>query len=241
MTEIIAIIGARSGSKGIKMKNICSLMGKPLIYYTIKAAKESKYISRIIVSTDSEEIAAVARECGAETPFIRPYELATDTATAESFLRHAVRWLERYENYHPDIIVYLQITDLFRKKGIIDLCIKELIEDDSLDSVFVARQTHKKFWKLENGRYVRLTERAYIPRQIIKNSQYIFREDSGIACATRASLVKHGIRIGDNVKIIINDGIDIDVHSSLDLYLTEQCMKLEKEKGSASEYAYLFE
>ncbi len=241
--KIIAIIGARGGSKGVPKKNITPLLGKPLIYYTIKAALDSKLISRVIVSTDDEEIAKIARKYGAETPFLRPKELAKDTSNAESFLKHAVEWLEKNDGYSPDIVVYLQITDIFRKKGIIDKTIKALLDDESLDSVFVGKPTHKKYWRLENNRYVRVTNKRYMTRQESAEKELLlfFREDTGIACATRISVIKNGERVGENVKIIVNDddNTDIDIHDKRDLWLAKQILlKEKKEKGDKSEYYF---
>ena len=107
MGNVVAIIPARGGSKGLSSKNICPLMGKPLIQYTVEAAKQSKLVDRVIVSTDSEEIRKVAIEVGAEAPFIRPSHLANDTASSESVLKHTVEWLEDNEDYKTDIVVYL--------------------------------------------------------------------------------------------------------------------------------------
>ena len=100
MTEILALIPARGGSKGIPRKNIRNFAGYPLIAWSIAAAKQSEFVTRVIVSTDDEEIAAVARESGAETPFLRPAELAQDKTTDLPVFEHAIQWLEENENYH---------------------------------------------------------------------------------------------------------------------------------------------
>src|SRR4249919_3067538 len=105
MTEILALIPARGGSKGIPRKNIRSFAGYPLIAWSIAAAKQASNVRRIIVSTDDEEIAAVAREHGAETPFRRPSELAQDQTTDLPVFEHALQWLETNENYQPEIVV----------------------------------------------------------------------------------------------------------------------------------------
>ena len=236
----MAIIGARGGSKGLPKKNIKPLLGKPLIYYTVKAALDSKYVNRIIVSTDDKNIAKVARDCGAETPFLRPAEISQNNSSVSEFLKHAMDWLEENEGYSPDIVVYLQVTDIFRKKGMIDRVVEMLLEDDNLESVFVAKPTHKKFWEeSEDGKgFVRLRENFYINRQ---KSPMWYREDTGIACATRASLVKRGVRVGDKVKILVNndDNTDIDIHDKHDLWMAEQVLlKEKKEKGEKSEYYF---
>ena len=223
--NIVAIILARGGSVGLPKKNIQPLMGKPLIYYTIKAALESKYVNRVIVSTDDDAIADAAKECGAETPFVRPKELAQDDSSSEAALKHAVDWLED-SGTPADIVVYLQTTDIFRKKGMIDEVVEKLINNDDLDSVFVAHPMHKKFWLRPHSSWwaYRVTDKEYLPRQ---SGSGIYREDTGIACATRPSLVKKGIRVGDKIDIVENDDFNscIDIHDEENLWLAEQVLK----------------
>ncbi len=118
MTEILALIPARGGSKGIPRKNIRSFAGYPLIAWSIAAAKQSELVTRVIVSTDDEEIAAVARECGAETPFLRPAEFAQDNTTDLPVFEHALQWLEENEGYQPEIVVQLRPTSPIRPRGL---------------------------------------------------------------------------------------------------------------------------
>src|SRR5687768_16660736 len=106
--NVVAVIPARGGSKGLPRKNVLPLAGKPLIAYSVEAAVLSPLVSRVIVSTDDEEIAAAAREAGAETPFLRPPELSLDSTPTEPVLRHAIEWLEREEGYRTDIVLFLQ-------------------------------------------------------------------------------------------------------------------------------------
>ncbi len=208
-------------------KNIRPLLGKPLIAYTIEVAKECDLIDRVIVSTEDEEISAIAKKYGAEVPFMRPKELAEDDSTTESVLKHVIEQLENNEGYKVDIVVYLQITDIFRKKRMLYEVIESLLNDESLESSFVAYPTHKNFWKEENRKWIKMTPKAYGPRQKRKP---IYREDTGLACATRASIVKQGRRLGDNIKIVVNDdnASSIDIHDELDLWLCEQILKYKK-------------
>src|SRR5512140_3943973 len=114
MTDTLAIIPARGGSKGIPRKNIRDVAGYPLIAYSIAAGLQARTVTRVIVSTDDEEIAAVAREWGAETPFLRPAEFAQDKTTDLPVFEHALKWLEEVEGYHPDVIVQLRPTSPIR-------------------------------------------------------------------------------------------------------------------------------
>lgn len=135
MSKILALITARSGSKSVKHKNIRLINGKPMMAYSIEHAKASKYINRIIVTTDSEEYAAIAREYGAETPFIRPAHLAQDNSLDIDVFEHALEYLEKEENYVPDIIVHLRPTDPTRNPEDIDKMIEIMLADETIDAV----------------------------------------------------------------------------------------------------------
>jgi|KBSSwiStaDraftv2_1062776.scaffolds.fasta_scaffold569657_2 CMP-N-acetylneuraminic acid synthetase len=222
--HVVAIIAARGGSKGLPGKNIRPLAGKPLIAYSVEAAKASPYVDRVIVTTDSPEIAEVARKFGAEVPFMRPPELAQDLTPTEPVLAHAVEWLEREEGYRVDIVVFLQPTDIFRKRTMIDETVKCLLDDPALESAFVAYKTHKNFWRKKDGQWVRMApDLAYGPRQ---KKEPVYREDTGLACATRASLIKAGKRLGDRVEIIANDddASSIDIHTEFDFWLADKVL-----------------
>ena len=126
--KILAFIPARGGSKGIKNKNIVSLYGKPLVAYSIEAALQSKYVDMVFVSTDSEEIARVAKEFGAEVPFLRPAELAQDTSKTIDALVHGLRILNKEHIF--DSFILLQPTSPLREKDDIDKAIELFYETD---------------------------------------------------------------------------------------------------------------
>ncbi len=115
-----SVITARGGSKGVPGKNLRPAGGKPLIAWTIEAARSARQIDRVIVSTDSEEIRAVALQCGAEAPFLRPAELAQDNTPGVAPVIHAAQWLAQHQNYSPDCILLLQPTSPFRGSEDID-------------------------------------------------------------------------------------------------------------------------
>ena len=171
--HIVAIIPARGGSKSIPRKNIKFLNGIPLLAYSIAAAERSKLVDRIIVSTDDEVIADLAREWGAEVPFIRPKELAGDTTTDFPVMEHAVRWLDFNEDYHSDIVVQLRPTSPLRPPGLVDEAIRQLLENPQADSVRVVTPSGEnpyKMWVLEQGvmqpfTQVNLHEAYNMPRQ----------------------------------------------------------------------------
>ena len=155
MSNIIAIIPARSGSKSIIDKKIKDLSGHPLIAYSIAAAKMSKKIGRVIVSTNSREYADIAKQYGAEAPFIRPDEFSTDTATDIDFLVHAMNWLEENEGSTPEYWVHLRPTTPVRDVEVVDNAIGEIMQDKSATSL---RSGHKApesplKWLVKDNRY----------------------------------------------------------------------------------------
>lgn len=223
MVNTIAFIGARGGSKGLPRKNLRLLAGKPLISYAITDAKNAKLVDRIIVATDDQEIAGVAKQYGAEVPFILPPELCTDKAKMEPVMKYVVEKLEEKENYKTDIFVYLQSTDFFRKPEWIDWCVQQLLDNPELESAFAAQKSHKNYWHKPEENFIRLreTDKYYGVRQ---NKKPVYREDTGIACATRANLIKQGFRTGDKVKILEYNSFWHDIHTEFDLWLVEKVM-----------------
>jgi N-acylneuraminate cytidylyltransferase len=154
MTEVLAIIPARGGSKGILRKNIRNFSGYPLVAWSIAAAKQAKLVTRIIVSTDDEEIAAIARTWGAETPFLRPAEFAQDNTTDLPVFVHALEWLEKNEGYRPDVVVQLRPTSPVRPRTCVDDAVRILIQHadaDSVRGVVPAGQNPHKMWRLPAG------------------------------------------------------------------------------------------
>ncbi len=148
--EILALIPARGGSKSIPRKNIKVLAGHPLVAYSIAAALQSTLVTRTIVSTDDEDIAKIAQHYGAETPFLRPGELALDNTTDLPVFTHALSWLMDNETYWPDILVQLLPTSPIRPPDCIDCAIKVLLEHpdaDSVRGVIPSGQNPYKMWK----------------------------------------------------------------------------------------------
>ncbi len=153
MSDILAIIPARGGSKGIPRKNIRSFAGYPLIAWSIAAAKQSDLVTRIIVSTDDEEIAAMARDWGAETPFLRPAEFAQDKTTDLPVFEHALKWLEAVEGYRPDVVIQLRPTSPIRPRNMVDDAVNILLghaDADCVRGVVPAAQNPFKMWRF-NG------------------------------------------------------------------------------------------
>lgn len=132
--DVLGIIPARSGSKRVPNKNIRELDGKPLIAHTIEQAASASVLDRCIVSTDDEEIAAVARKHNGDVPFLRPDHLATDNASSADVVAHALEWVHQ-QGYEPTIVVLLQVTTPLRTAGDIDSAIEKLQNSASAQSV----------------------------------------------------------------------------------------------------------
>ena len=149
--DVLALIPARGGSKGIPRKNVMEIGGKPLVAWSILHARESSRITRIVVSTDDAEIASIAEHWGAEVPFLRPPEYSEDASPDIDAFRHALEYLAGHEAYRPDLVVHLRPTGPVRRIADIDAAIDLLTrhpEADAVRSVSLARQTPYKMWEL---------------------------------------------------------------------------------------------
>ena len=148
--KVLAVVQARSGSKGVPGKNIRPLFGKPLMAWILTAARQAKWIDRLILSTDSQEYAEIGRAWGAETPFLRPKELSTDTSTDLEVMTHALEWLRQQEGYVPDIAVRLQPTNPTFPSQLIDQGIEMVLTEkkaDSLRPVTLSPKHPFKMWQ----------------------------------------------------------------------------------------------
>lgn len=207
--KIMGLIPARGGSKGVPKKNIRILYGKPLIAWTIEKAMQSEWLDEIVVSTDSEEIAEVARQYGAEV-IIRPEVLATDTASTQDVMVHALQ--ER----PADILVLLQPTSPCRSEGLIDACIREFIENqyDSLATGFVC--DYKEYGK------------NVLPRQQIKGFFY----DDGNVYVIKAENILKGDRYGKKIGYKYTSRFEnAEIDDMFDFWLLEKILEKQQKEG----------
>lgn len=178
--NILAIVPARSGSKSVVNKNIRLINNKPMMAYSIEHALNSKLINRVIVSTDSEEYAEIARQYGAEVPFIRPAEYATDTALDIDVFRHALSFLKETEGYEADIVVQLRPTYPYRDPADIDAMIQLMIDDpqtDAVRSVMLNEVVPHKMWYMADDNQITpiltdIPEAYNMPRQQLPKTYY---------------------------------------------------------------------
>lgn len=217
--EVLAVIPARGGSKSIPRKNIRSLAGYPLIAYSIAAGLAAETVSRVIVSTDDEEIARVAQEYGGEAPFIRPPSLAMDDTPDLPVFEHVLAWLDEHEEYQPQIVVQLRPTSPFRRTWHIDQAVLQLIERPEADSVRTVCspfQNPFKMWKIGSDGYLQplidigVPEPYNLPRQVLPDVYW----QTGYVDAAWADtiLTKHSMT-GERIlplSIGADEWIDID-------------------------------
>jgi CMP-N,N'-diacetyllegionaminic acid synthase len=153
--EVLALIPARGGSKSVPRKNIIPLLGKPMIAWAIEHALAAKHVTRVIVSTDDQEIAEIAKKYGAEVPFMRPADISGDLSTDVEFHRHALEWLKDHEHYVPELVVNLRPTPPNRRPETIDRAIEVFAahkDYDSLRSVQLATESPYKMWNITDGK-----------------------------------------------------------------------------------------
>ncbi len=229
--KILGFIPARSGSKRIPKKNLASLRGKPLIAYTIESAKRSKYINRVVVSTDSEEIASISKSFGGEVPFLRPENISKSNSTEMEFFEHALEWFSKNENYEPDLIILLYPTSPFRSPESIDRAIEEMFkhpEADSLRSIKLCSEHPYKMWVIENGYLKPFVEDKNPNTHTLSYQLFpkIYIQNASIYITKPSTIRKKKSPIGETVIPFIMDEVEsIDINNQLDLQFAEMVMK----------------
>ena len=235
MAKVLAITLARGGSKGIKNKNIAILHGKPLIEYTITEAMKSRLVTDYIVSTDSKAIASCAKSLGANVPFMRPEELATDTATSADALVHATLACEELYKTRYDLVVELMCTNPFKTVTDIDSCIDIALTKgcDSVIGVTRVEEFHPaRLKRLEDG-YIKdfCVEEKSSRRQDLRPYAYI--RNGSIYAINRDRLVNDNYRFGGENSIGFEMPWDrsINVDSRFDMICAEALLAEKQNKS----------
>lgn len=227
MNKILGLITARGGSQSIPRKNIRILAGKPLIAWTIEAARQSSRLNRVIVSTDDQEIADVSRKWGAEVPFMRPSALAQDDTPHLPVIQQALSWLETREQYTADIIVILQPISPLRTGEHINQAISLFQETKSDSVVSVCLAEHSPYWmmRLEGNRVYPFLDSApeYSRRQDLPP---VHRINGAIYVTRRHVLMKENRILGEDTRaFVMVPECSIDIDTLLDLKIAEILMK----------------
>ena len=229
--RILAVSLARGGSRSIKNKNIAKLNGKPLIYYTIKEALKSKLITRYVVSTDNKKIKKIAKDLGADTPFLRPKKLSTSVAKAVDADRHALLFCEKEEKEKYDFFIELMITNPFKTYKDIDKVLLKLIKtkSDSVIGVTKLEDHHplriKKIVKDKILNFNKnLKEIPEVHRQQLRPVAYI---RNGSIYASKRNLIAKGIRYGtkNSRPYVMKNSLSVNIDEPIDLLRAEMILK----------------
>lgn len=224
--KILCLIPARGGSKGLPGKNIKKLLGKPLIAYTIEQAKKSKYIDRVVVSTEDIKIAGISKEYGAEVPFIRPKELALDDISTIDVLLHAIDWMEKMQGYVFDILVLLHVTTPLRSVEDVDNCIELLIEKNA-DNVFTVTEAHRNPYfnmvEVKNGQVGLVKKGNFVSRQ---SAPQVYDMNSSIYVWWKDILKKKkSIFLENSYTYTMPKERSVDIDDSIDFKIAEMLLK----------------
>lgn len=231
---VVGVVVARGGSKGLPGKNLRRLGGRPLVAHTIQAARQARTLDRLILSTDSAEIARVGKRYGAEVPFLRPKHLARDTTHTPPVIKHAVRYLETRERMKVDIVVTLQPTSPFRRAEHIDLAVRFLANNPRFDSVISVKEVaFPPFWmfRIRNGRLLpfvndgidySLKERQQLPT--------LYQPNGAVYVTRRSLLKKQGLLfsgfVGGSTGFLRMDQLSsMDIDGPLDLLVARTILK----------------
>lgn len=233
--EVLGLIPARGGSKSIPRKNILPLAGFPLIAYSIQAGLSSEYINRVVVSTDDQEIAEIAKEYGADVPFLRPKKYAQDNTPDLPVFQHALSWFAREEDYQPKIVVHLRPTSPFRQVHHIDQSILRLIrhpEADSVRSVSPPHQNPYKMWRITPEGYLDPLihtdnpESYNLPRQALPD---VYWHNGYVDTFWADTVTRKESMTGDPVlPLVIGSEQCIDIDTRLDWKRAEQLIQSGK-------------
>jgi N-acylneuraminate cytidylyltransferase len=220
ITQTVAIIPARGGSKSVPRKNIRPLAGHPLLAYSIAAGVQAESVVRVIVSTDDDEIAEIARSYGAEVPFMRPAALAQDDTTDLPVFKHALDWLAENESYIPDVVLQLRPTSPLRPPDCVDRAVsllKDNPEADSVRGVIPSGQNPYKMWRIaDDGHMQPLLNGGFEePYNMLRQQLPATYWQTGHIDAIRSSTIEAGSMTGSTILPLILDpsyAVDIDTN-----------------------------
>ncbi len=231
-SNCLAIIGLRSGSKSIKNKNIISFKGKPLVYWIIQAAKKSKKINKIIVSTDSKKYAKICENLGAEVPFLRPKKISGDKSLEIEYIIHALKWLKKHQKYTPEYVVRLQATSPLQNAKEIDQSIRALELDKKATSSMVVYKSSiiptKSMKMSKNNKYLSPYFKEVNSLEIKNRQSFPSAFYRGNVITSRRNLlINKRQQIGKRCKpIIIPEERGIDINTKYDLFVAEKIAQL---------------
>lgn len=228
--EILAIIPARGGSKGVPRKNIKELDGKPLIAWTIEAALKSKYIDRVVVSTEDREISIISEENGAEVPFLRPLHLSNDDTPTIDVIVYTINELKKRYNYSPQYVILLQCTSPLRNVNNVDEAIERFINNKECDSlVSVSEVEHTPYWNKMISKDGYITNFIdYDENKLTRRQQFesVYRLNGAIYISSKENLVKfNSFLTVKTIPYIMSRKSSIDIDDIDDFGIAEYFLK----------------
>jgi CMP-N-acetylneuraminic acid synthetase len=226
--EILGIIPVRKNSKGIPQKNIQKINGISLVEHTIRTAKKSKKISRLILSTDSSEIAKMGRKLGVEVPFIRPKKFAKSNSSSLDVITHALKFLKINENYEPDIILILQVTSPLRQLSSIDKSVSLLQNSNATSVLGVSTMKQNPFiaFTISSNNFLKPYQKNF--QKFFQRQQFpkFYYPSGSIYIFWKKTLKKYGNFYGPRIKpLIVSKEESIDIDDIFDLFVCENIMK----------------
>lgn len=226
--KFLGFIPARGGSKGIHRKCLKPLLGKPLIAYTIEESLKSKYLNRVIVSTDDEEIASVSRQFGADVPFMRPESLATDSIPTLPVIQHGLKVLFQ-QGYRPDFVILLQPTSPLRQARHIDEAIEKILQTGADTVVSLCQVGYHPFWMKK------IVGKDSVLPFMETGQEYLRRQDlppvyqlNGAVMVSRSEIILDDKKAEEqDIRAIFMDDIySIDIDTPLDFFVAERLMEI---------------
>ncbi|HET6773797.1 MAG TPA: acylneuraminate cytidylyltransferase family protein [Acidimicrobiales bacterium] len=236
--EVLAIIPARGGSKGIPRKNVVELLGRPLLWWSVRSALDAETVTRTVLSTDDAQMADVGREAGAEVPFLRPAELAGDDVLDLPVFEHVLATLARTEGYRPDLVVHLRPTSPLRPPGLVDEGVRTLAADpaaDSLRAVTVPANNPFKMWRIVDGVLVPLVDSG-IPEQYNQPRQALpaaYWQTGTLDVMRPATILEQHSMTGRRIlPMVIDPELAVDIDDPVSLAVAEErCRRFGLDKA----------
>lgn len=227
MGDTLALVPARGGSKGVERKNIRECADEPLLAYSVRAGLEAASVDRTVVSTDDEEIRDIAREVGADAPFLRPAEYATDEAPMEPVVRHALEYLRDEAGEAYDEMVLLQPTTPLRDAAHVDVALEQYRDTDA-DSLVSVVPDHSYRWRRTDEGAVRVNYQGDRRRRQAKDPEYV--ENGAIYVVDAAEFLEtDDLHAGRTTLFVMDETPDVDIDTPFDLWLADRILEVWKD------------
>ena len=228
LLKILGIIPARGGSKEIPLKNIQKIAGKPLIQYTIENATKSKFLNRVLVSTDNKKIASISKKLGADVPFLRPQKYSRDSSSLFDVVKHCIEYLQQNELYIPDIIVILQPTSPLRTSKMIDNAIQCLQKANATSIISVTNKRHHPFRSFSlKQKYLKPTEPQFEKYYQRQKLPLLYYPTGSVYAFWYNTFKKYNSMYGPRILPLISNEkeFQLDIDNLYDMFIAEMTLR----------------